>query len=88
MEIRAGNSHITGYKPSLDCNLHNGNLCTSGNCPSYLSSGVCRSRLCGGLYGTQACDATWVGALLLSIFLAVLEKGLKVGKKFGNILVV
>ena len=60
VEILAGNNHFTGFKPNLDCSLHDGDLCSSGNRSSYLSNGVRHWRLCGGLFSTQAFYARWV----------------------------
>lgn len=62
VEVRAGDNHFIGFKSNLDCSLHDGDLCASGNCSSYLSNGVRHWRLYGRIYCSQACYATWVSA--------------------------
>lgn len=65
VEVRAGDNHFIGFKSNLDCSLHDGDLCASGNCSSYLSNGVRHRRLCGRVSSAQASNACGVSLKFL-----------------------
>ena len=63
MEVPFGNNHLIGFEPNLDCSLHDGDLCTSGNLSSHLSNGIRHRRLRGGLFSTQTSNASCVSVV-------------------------
>ena len=60
LDVRVGNSYFTCFEPNLDRGLHDGHLCAAADRSSYFPNGVRHCRLRGGIFGAQACNATWV----------------------------